>query len=226
MALALQAYAGLPEHAGFDFSGLPTAAYATMHAQTHGATVATTDDFADFSSQTVYKNIGEAGTATLTVPRRRIGDAASGNPTFTITATWDKKPIVFTMHATHTGVNLGAGLVGYESDVTAKIPVIKGGTHVLKINYRVNIGKCGYDRKQKIVGYWLDGNDPIGGLNVAYPYGGKTVFRLPEVFPTEFGWEIGSKGAFVRKANFAPSGELTFITFYPGGFKPIGDGGN
>jgi hypothetical protein len=224
LALALQTSVNLPEHPGFDYSGLPVIQSGGLHAQTHGATVATTDVYADFSSTTVYKNPGGAGMATVMIPRRRIGDSASGNPTFAIHATWDNKPIALMTHGTRGGEPMG-GSVLYESDFTGKVPLVKGGTHVLRINYRVNTGKCGFDRKQHMVGYWLDGSDPIDGLNLAYPYGGRTVFRLPEVFPTDFEWEIGTRGAFVRKQNFTPGGQLTYITFYYGGFKPIGDPG-
>ncbi len=223
LALAIQAIGGLPEHPGFDFSGLPTV-QGGLHAQTCGVTILTTDDYCDVSSQTVYKNAGAAGSGTVTIPRRRFGDGGSGNPSFAIQATWDNKPVSLGMQPGSGGKDAGNGVSLYSSDLKAKVPMAKGGTHVLRIHYRTMLGKCGFDRKQKIVGYWLDGTDQIDGLNVAYQYGGKTVFRLPEVNPDDFGWQVGSRGAFIRKQAWTPGGQMTFLSFYPGGFKPIGDG--
>lgn len=222
IALALQGD-NLPEHASFQFTGLPAVQSGGLHTQTCGVTVAATETSCDVTSQTVYKNPGEAGTATILIPRRRIGDEHSGNPNFALTATWDNKPVSLATHASRAGASIGNGLFSYESDLTAQVPLVKGGTHVLRIHCKTDVGKCGFDMKQKVVGYLLDGSDSIYGLNVSYPYGGKTVFRLPEVFPSDFEWQVGEHGAFARKPNFTPGNQLTYITFYPGGFKHIGD---
>jgi len=212
---------GLPEHPGFDFSGLPDAP-ATLHAQTCGVTIYVTEDYADVTSTTVYKNPGAAGNVNITIPRRRYGDERSSNTNFSIETTWDKKAATYLMRPTAPGERQSGDVFLYRHDIHALVQTAKGGTHVLRIHYRVPVGKCGFDRKQNIVGYLLSGSQPIDGLNVAYQYGGHTVFRLPEVHPDDFEWQVGNKGAFIRKPNWTPGGQLTFLTFYPGGFKNIG----
>jgi hypothetical protein len=43
------------------------------------------------------------------------------------------------------------------------------------------------------------------------------VFNLPDVEP-KLGWSVGTRGAFVRKTNYTPTGEIAFVAFWPGGF--------
>ena len=54
-------------------------------------------------------------------------------------------------------------------------------------------------------------------MNISYKYSDKSVFQLPEMHPN-LGWQIGDKGAFVREVNYWPDNQLTYLSFYPGGF--------
>jgi hypothetical protein len=67
------------------------------------------------------------------------------------------------------------------------------------------------------VGYLFDGDKTLGQMNIAYRYNEKTVFRLPEMHPN-LGWQVGDKGAYVREDNYWPDNQLTYLSFYPGGF--------
>ncbi|MBN9502902.1 MAG: hypothetical protein BGO01_20240 [Armatimonadetes bacterium 55-13] len=215
----------VPENPSFDYSGVPSLPGATL--KTHGVQVdMSTMKVATVTSTSVYKNeTNKPVTLTLTIPRRRIGDAQSGNPTFNITALWNNAPIKMAP-ATEglNGVKIGTDdkSYSYHSDLVATVSFKAGQTCSLKINYSLPFGRCGYEQKQRIAAYKFDESNPIGLLSISYRYGGPTVFRLPEAQPTDWGWQIGTKGVFARKENFESPGELTYISFYPGGFEPIG----
>jgi len=215
----------IPQNPSFDFSGVPSLAHATL--KTHGVTIdMSAEKVATVSSVSVFKNESDQPlTATLWIPRRRIGDEKSGNPTFGIQAVWDNLPIKPTpATAGLQGTALNAKSYSYKSDLVYTVTFKPQQTCSLKLAYTLPFGRCGYDQKQKIAGYLFDSVNPIGLLSISYRYGGPTVFRLPESHPLDWGWQVGTKGVFARKENFTPGGELTYIDFYPGGFENIGGG--
>jgi hypothetical protein len=223
-AIALLALGGqkLPDNPSFDFSGLPMLRTAEkIDVQIHTVTLeigTIKDGYVDVSTLTVYKNLtGAAVRATLIVPRRRYGDAGSGQPSFDISATWDKKALPLTPASDHGYSEAVGKVVKYASDLSAKVKLDPGATHALRITYEVPIGKSGYEQHQRAVGYIFDGDKTIDQMNIAYKYNEKTVFRLPEMHPN-MGWQVGEKGAFVRQNNYWPDNKLTYLTFYPGGF--------
>lgn len=228
-ALLLMATVGMdvPENPSFDYSGVPSLPGIEM--KTHGVQIdMSTAKIATVSSTTVFKNESDAPvTATLSVPRRRIGDSQSGNPTFSIGAAWDNQPLKLApASAGEPSQKVGNDnkSYGYRSDLIAKVTFKPRQTCSLKISYSLPFGRCGYEQKQRIAAYVFDSANPIGLMSISYRYGGPTVFRLPTAFPTDWGWQIGTKGVFTRKENFTGGGELTYISFYPGGFENIGGG--
>jgi len=223
-AIALLAFQGarLPENPSFDYSGLPQLRTAEkVDFQTHSVTLeigGVREGYVDVSTTTVLKNTTDATIrATLIIPRRRLGDPNSGQPTFDISATWDKKPLKLTPASDHGYSETVGKVVKYSSDLSTKVILSAGSTYALKINYQVLLGKGGYEQKQRLAGYLFDGDKTIAQLNIVYRYTNKTVFRLPEMHPN-LGWQIGEKGAFVREENYWPDNQLTYLSFYPGGF--------
>ncbi|MBX3119222.1 MAG: hypothetical protein KF784_09165 [Fimbriimonadaceae bacterium] len=215
----------LPSNPSFDYSGVPSLPGVAL--KSHGVQIdMSKDKTSTVTSTTVFKNESTAPvTVTLTIPRRRVGDDKSGNPTFTVDAKWDNLPMTLAMPAMAlSGEKIGPEEYFYKNDLTKNVTFKAGQTSSLKISYTLPFGRCGYEQKQKMTGYAFDTSNMIGLLSISYRYGGPTVFHLPEAFPKDWGWQIGTKGAFVRKENFKPSGELTYITFYPGGFDNIGGG--
>jgi len=212
----------LPENPSFDYSGMPQLRTAErVDILSHNVTLdidATREGFVDVSSTTVFKNTTKGTVkAVLIVPRRRFGDAMSSFPGFDISASWDKTKLSLAPASDHGFSETIGKTVKYSTDLSANVKLAPGATYGLRINYVVPLGKGGYEQKQCLVGYLFDGDKTIGQMNIAYRYGGKTVFSLPEAHPN-LGWQIGEKGAFVRQSNYWPDNQLTFVTFYPGGF--------
>jgi len=223
-AIALLAFQGqrLPENPSFDYSGLPQLRTAEkVEIQTHGVTIdigGVKDGYVDVATTTVFKNTTNAIVkATLIIPRRRFGDANSGQPSFDIVATWDKKPLPLIPASDHGYSEVVGKTVKYASDLSTKVKLDPGATYALRVTYQVLLGKSGYEQKQRVAGYLFDGDKTVAQMNIVYRYTDRSVFGLPEMHPN-LGWQVGSKGAFLREVNYWPDNQLTFLTFYPGGF--------
>lgn len=226
MLLALASVvAFLPENPSFDYSGMPyLRGSAGIETRTHAATIELEKGFATITSTTVFKNMsGAKVTATLVVPRRRIGDAMSGMPVFVPAVVWDKTPLTLRpLSARGSSTPLEGKAVGYTSDLGATVTINPGATHSVRLTVKLPEGKCGYEKKQRVLGYVFDGGSTIGQTNLAFRAAGKAVFNLPKPFP-DWPWQVGAKGAFVRMESFAANGDIAHFTYYPGGFDPIGD---
>ena len=209
----------LPADTTLDYTGLPQLASAMPYdIRGHSATLKVEGSTVVVESTTEYRNRGDGGTATILVPRRRSGDANSGQPTFTIEATWDKKPVKLNPVAPRgASERVDARNTTYSSDLSVSVPFAKQATHALRLRATLALGRTGRAPQKHIAGYLLEGGVPIGTLNVAYRYGPPTVFDLPTVAPA-LGWQVGTTGAFVRKTNYTPKGDVATIAFYPGGF--------
>ncbi len=223
-AIALLTLGGqrLPDNPSFDYSGLPQLrTVEKVEIQFHNVTLQVglvKEGYVDVSTTTLYKNkTNQAVKATLIVPRRRVGDANSGQPAFDVTATWDSKPLPLIPASDRGYSEIVGKAVKYSSDLSAKVRLAPGATIALRINYQVPIGKSGYEQKQRVAGYLFDGDKTIGQVNIAYKYNEQTVFRLPEMHPN-LGWQTGDKGSYVREDNYWPDNQMTYLTFYPGGF--------
>lgn len=209
----------LPVDTSLDYTGLPQLAAPTPYQiRGHSATLKVEGDTVVVESTTEYRNRGDAATATILVPRRRLGDDNSGQPTFSVEGTWDKKPIKLSPIATRgTSEKLSTGATAYASDLSVTLPFDKQATHALRLRATLSLGKAGKGPQRRVAGYLLEGGVPIDILNIAFQYGKPTVFDLPEAAP-DLGWQIGEKGAFARKADFTPNGEIASIAFWKGGF--------
>ena len=100
-----------------------------------------------------------------------------------------------------------------ELPTTATAKVQNLGSYALRINYRVPLGKCGFDRKQFLAAYDLTSAQPIGTLMISYKFGPRAVFRLPEPKP-DLGWQIGTTGAFLKKTDYDGRAGLSHLAFY------------
>lgn len=163
------------------------------------------------ASTTVYRNIGDATTATLSISDGLLGPKGAASK---IIATWDDVPIVFDIH---TGP-------AQESTATATVALGKEATHALRMNVYGVLAKAGYAKDQLEFRYRLAGDHPIELFSLAYRYPSGSIFGLPTVEP-DLGWEIGSKGASIRKTDFTPSDQETKIQFYRNAMDLLGTKG-
>jgi hypothetical protein len=206
-ALVLQA-ATLPEKPVVAYSGIPSVSGSNVVIQSHTVNLSIFKDYVDVSSLTLVKNSGPAGAANINVGFGSLGGAQV--PT-ALTATWAGKPLVLTQEK--------------RMDQLSGIPPMDGagamqnlGTYALRISYRVPLGKCGFDHKQRLAAYGLLSSTPIGTLMVTYQYAPGVVFHEPEAGPN-LGWQVGLKGAFLKLNNYDGKADVSYCAFYPGGFK-------
>jgi hypothetical protein len=165
------------------------------------------------ASTTVYRNIGAAGTARIFVTSGLLG---TKGPLGKVLATWDNVPITFA-YPTAT-----AGTVG--NTAYATVPLGKDATHALRMNVFGTLAQSGYAKDEFSFRYKLTGNVPIALFSLAYRYPSGSIFGLPKVEP-DLGWEIGSKGASIRKTDFVPNDAETKILFYKNAMDPLGTKG-
>ena len=222
--LALLAINHVDDNLSFDYSGFPQLrASAPFAIRSHGVTLdadaknveVSKDGTVTVTSITVFRYQGnEDCVGTVVIPRIRVGDEQSGQATFKVEATWDKKKIDLSPD-TPKGTQKGGGKeVTYRNDLSGMVMYKKQGTHALRITYKVALGRAGYEQKQRIVGYLLNPPMPVDLLAISYRFAESTMFGLPAVAP-DLGWSIGDKGATYRKENFQASKQLTSVVFYP-----------
>lgn len=209
----------LPENPSADYSGVPQLSGAAVSMVSHSATIELYKDYALVSSVSQIKNNGPAGSVTITVPRGRLGEANSGGAMFPVSGMWVNTPLTFKAGSPTTNMQVGKPFV-FSNTVKAMASMVKGGSYALRINYRVPLGRCGFDRKQYLAAYDF-GTGPIGVLNVTYKFAKGVVFRLPAPKP-DLGWQIGDRGAFLRSENYDGKTGLSYLGFYSGGFDNIG----
>jgi len=193
--------------APLDYSGLPTIQAATDYRIVTESVEGVVDPrtrgtgTVDYTSTTVYRNLGAVGAVTITIPRYRLGD---GTPDFTVIATWDN-------------VKLNLKPVVDGASLTATATFTAQGTHALRVSYENVLVKAGYGDTQRKTSYQLTGNHPVELFTMAYRYSTKTAFGEPTMEP-DLDWQIGPKGISVRKQNFEPGGRAVILEFYPFGF--------
>lgn len=216
VALAITMLQGpkLAENAAVDFSGIPEISGGDVAITSHSVTVELNKTFADVTSLTLVKNNGAAGRVDLTIPRAHADKGVASSAHFDVQASWANAPIALSQAM--------RSCWGADLDfLSGKGAMVAGGSYALRVHYRVPLGKAGFDRKQLIAAYDLSSSLPIGQVNVTYRYAPKVVFHLPSAHPN-LGWQIGTKGVFVRLTNYAGEAGVSYVTFYPGGFKDIG----
>lgn len=211
----LAALIALPANTTLDYTGMPQlTAPAAYDIRGHSATIRIEGETVTVESTTEYRYRGDATTGTITIPLFRA-DAENPDPLppaySKVEATWDKKSLVLSPAAGSFEPSLRS------APQASQVPLGKQSTHALRLRMTLPLGRTGRAPQRRIAGYLLEGKVPIGVLNIAYQYGPPTVFGLPAVAPN-FGWKVGDRGAFVRKANFTPTGEMTTLAFWPGGF--------
>lgn len=215
----LAALIALPANTTLDYTGLPQlTAPSAYDIRGHTATIKVDSDTVTVESTTEYRYRGDTATGQILIPRVRVDpdNPTPEPPTFAVDATWDKQPIVFntvTVQPTDAGGPSGA----VKSYLSANVVLGKQATHALRLKITTPLGRTGKSPQRRIAGYLLEGKVPIGVLNISFQYGPPTVFNLPDVAP-KLGWQYGTHGAFIRKTNYTPTGEIASIAFWPGGF--------
>jgi hypothetical protein len=169
------------------------------------------DDRVRIASTTVYRNQGSATTATVKI-LDSVLQFASG-PTV-LAATWDNVPITLKPTTDASGKWYGIATVSLDAQAT----------HSLSVNLFSKLTNSGYAKDEEGFRYRLTGSVPVDLFSMAYRYPSGIVFGLPTVQP-DLGWEVGNRGASIRKTNFNPNNVDTSIEFYVNSMRPLGTKG-
>lgn len=96
----------------------------------------------------------------------------------------------------------------------------------LETQITLPLSVTGADGMERQVGYLFDRtSNPLETINLAVKYPQELVFQTIETSPTSWKWEVGPRGAFVKRENATlRSPELALFRFYRGGYEKIGDG--
>jgi hypothetical protein len=217
--------------ASFDFTGIPllrsTKAYPhRVRVVSHSVTLEIHGETVRIESTTVFRNGRKEEMPTeVLIPRYRAGDAASGGPDFGVSVTWDKRPLELqpaSDRAATEQVRPGLEQIRYRSTLVGKTAMKAEGTHAVRVVATVPLGRSGFERKQRIVGYSLENTaTQIETFDITIRDASGKMFNLPELRP-RWRWQSSMKGAYLRQTFFRPEGQIVTATFYPDGFEDIG----
>jgi hypothetical protein len=185
------------DHPIVGYSGIPQIASPNLTIVSHNVTLAISKDRVDISSVTLFKNNGPAGSYVVTVPIWSMGGAPTPSP---ITASWADAPVSWE-----------------PTSSTVAVQVQNQGSYALRIKYSQNHGSSGADRMKHLVAYDLHSAGQVGTLMVTFTFAPDSVFHLPDVGPGA-GWEVGPKGAFLKREGYAGRSGVAYCSFYPAGF--------
>lgn len=119
---------------------------------------------------------------------------------------------------------------GYKANYQSEVTFAPKQTRALRVQYSCPLGRAGLDGLQRLTAYDTSGAKtwmgPVDQFNYSLKYDPKLVFQVFAALPKAWSWQIGPRGAFVKRNSFAPEERpLVIFTYYPGGFEPIGTGG-
>lgn len=236
--------AALTPGSSLDYSGFPTVIsalasdeLADLRVRTHSVQAEIVGNTLQVSSTTVYRNGPRERSKfyAIRIPRFRQGDEKSGQPSFAIKATLDKKPLPLRSERDR-GIQTGEkNDVQYLNYLIAPVNLAPNATYALRVQYTVPLGRGGYEFKQRLVGYHFPSlPQAIEQLAFSVRFGDNAVYQLPIFSPKEWPWEIGEKGSALRVDNLifarvedAPqiAPPTVLAAFYPGGFDGSGSAG-
>lgn len=226
MALAALQQREYPLNASFQYSGLPEFAGVSdtsLLVRSHSVVIELDGKTTRVSSVTELKNRTDKPlTFRIVIPRRRVGDAESGQADFMVRGSLGNRPVQFKPILDHGAVvNDGPKRVLYSSDLGSTVTVPPQATYGLRLAYVLPLGKAGVDQKMLATGYVLEGANSIGELQITYRTLRGAAFHPPAAKP-DWEWESSGRGIFIKKMDFNPQGELSSVVFYPSGFDDIG----
>lgn len=215
-----------PKNPDFDYSGIPMfdAPGDMLQVRSHSATIEVGETFADVATVTELRNLsGNTLRVHVTVPRYRLGPGTPKAPDFNISASINKHPLTLEPPQVRGGPLMLIGdAVQRHNELQTTLYLAPNTSYGFRTSYRVPVGRAGVDHKLRLVGYALARSFPIGNLSISYRTAAASVFHLPRPLP-DLGWQIGPRGAYAKLSNFTPHGQVTYVTFYSGGFEDIGN---
>lgn len=115
----------------------------------------------------------------------------------------------------------------YQASHDASVTFKPGQTRALRTRFVAPLGAAGLDGMQRLLVFETAGKNTWQGtcdqFNYALKYEPSVVFNVFAALPKAWGWQVGTRGAFVKRTPFTPEAKsLVVFTFYPNGFDRIG----
>lgn len=102
------------------------------------------------------------------------------------------------------------------------------GTHSLKVTYRLPVLENGFEGVERALAYFtapIGQTENLETFQMSIRFGRNVVFQTIEASPREFQWQIGDRGAFLKREPFRlAEPRILVYRFYPADFQPIGIG--
>lgn len=137
------------------------------------------------------------------------------NP-ITVRALWSDQPV-------SAEPSPGVLLPGTTTHLRYRVSMRPYGQHSLKFQTVLPVGKTGLDAEERLISYkFVDLPYTIQYFNYAIRYEADLVFRVIGEHAYQR-WQIGRTGAFLKRDNIRPDGQVVNFRYYPGGFDAIGD---
>lgn len=237
----------IPQNVHVEYTGIPTLTrngvpVPGVRVVTHSATAELIGDRVRVTSTTQFRNDNrEPQTVDITIPRRGHAPLEEAPvqgrrsaamavpmvqpplPNFGVVARWDQT-VLNLVPSGPTRTTVGRNVSQHmTNDLRASVTMVPTGTHALRMEATVPLGRGGMDGKLRFVGYLDSQTTQIGQYNFAFRYPQEgSVFGLPNISFDERRWQVGDRGAFIQRNNFMPANSVVLFSFYPGGFDPIG----
>jgi hypothetical protein len=219
-----------PQLSSFDFTGLPEILWSGDYAiETANARLALGKDAAGKPSVTVttlvtLKTQDKPFPGRILVPRRRWGDAQSGNPGWNVRFSVDGKSLPLRPISDRgSSSTRTTGVTEYASDLAFDQRFMPHRTYVIKTEVTLPTGKTGYEGKERMIGYFLGGEVKADQLQISFAYSQNEVFGLPTLAMGEAAGadydktavQIGNQGAFLRLNNLKLPGDVVTLRYFP-----------
>jgi hypothetical protein len=224
-----------PQHpldrATLTYFGLPeTPAAHGVRMQSHSATFQLTPDRLQLQTLTLFRNESDKEvTVELRIPVRGWNSTPEQVSQLRLEGTMDQFKLAITAALPAPSqpdrvYDRRSERIPYRGAYTFTATFRPKQTRALRMNAAGAQGRAGLDLLRRVVMYDTGGleqwNGPVGQFNCAIQYHPDLVLQVFATRP-ERGWQVGTRGAFLRRTNVRKEEPLIF-TYYPGGLKPIG----
>lgn len=225
----------IPDSASILYPGFPVSSSSAISVPTHSATFKLGKDTVTFESLSTMRNASDKPVKmTLDIPMQGKQVTWAQFQGERVSALINRQPVALKVGQSNRTEPTGdaaknkawAGLYSRKYSVSLEFKPKE--TKSLIVKFSAPIGRAGLDGVQRMVAYNTSGArtwaGSVGQMNVAIQDPDRLVLQVFAALP-DGTWQVGTKGAFWKQANFVPRPKPDLIfTYYPNTFERIGGG--